>query len=169
MSTSVAVADWIKRIADDERRRDSVRVREDELAARKADLVRRNGRRLLDELRAAVTRDVGAFRDEFAGDRARDIVVEATAPDGAFVVRKPAPAAVSLTVTPNLEAAAMGCHYRFTLTDGLPPREDRIDVMFAGDGGETLQMKHHGTGQVFATADALSEFLLVPVLTGRPR
>jgi hypothetical protein len=30
-------------------------------------------------------------------------------------------------------------------------------------------MKHLGTGQVFATADALSEFLLGPVFTGRPR
>ena len=30
-------------------------------------------------------------------------------------------------------------------------------------------MKHRVTGQVFGTADALSEFLLVPVLTGRPR
>jgi hypothetical protein len=169
MSTSVEVADWIKRIADDERKRDTVRVREDEMAARKADLVRRNGQRLVDELRLAVTRDVGAFRDEFVGDRARDIVVEVTVPDGGFVVRKPAPAAASLSVTPNLEVAAMVCHYRFTQTNGLPPREDRIDVMFAGDGGETLLMKHHGTGQVFATADALSEFLLVPVLTGRPR
>jgi hypothetical protein len=112
MGTSVAVADWIKRIADDERRRDTLRVREDELAARKTDLVRRNGRRLIDELRATVTRDVEAFRDEFAGDSARDIVVEATAPDGGFSVRKPAPAAVSLTVTPNLGAAAMVCHYR---------------------------------------------------------
>ena len=64
----------------------------------------------------------------------------------------------------------MVCHYRFTLPNGLPPREDRIDVRFAGgDGSETLQMKHHGTGQLFPTADALSEFLLVPVLTGRPR
>src|ERR1035437_8694161 len=79
MSTSGAVADWIKRIADDERRRDTVRVREDEMAARKADLVRRNGRRLIDELRATVTRDVEAFRDEFAGDPARDIVVEVPA------------------------------------------------------------------------------------------
>ena len=43
MSTSVAIADWIKRIADDERKRDTVRVREGEMAARKADLVRRNG------------------------------------------------------------------------------------------------------------------------------
>jgi len=33
----------------------------------------------------------------------------------------------------------------------------------------TLHMKHHGTGQMFATADALSEFLLIPVLTGRTR
>jgi hypothetical protein len=168
MSTSVAVADWIKRIADDERKRDTVRVREGELAARKADLVRRSGRRLIDELRATVTRDVEAFRDEFAGDPARDIVVEAAPPDGGFVVRKPAPSAVSLSVTPNLEAAAVVCHFRFTATNGLPPREDRIDVTFAGD-GETLQMKHHGTGQVFATPDAFSEFLLVPVLTGRPR
>ena len=169
MTTTVAVAEWIKRIADDERKRDSVRVKEEEAAARKADLVRRNGRRLIEELRATVTRDVGAFRDEFAGDSRRDIVVEDLGSDGAFVVRKPAPAAVSLSVTPNLEAAATVCHYRFTLLDGLPPREDRIDVMFAGDGGEVLQMKHHGTGQLFATADALSEFLLVPVFTGRPR
>jgi hypothetical protein len=163
MSTSVAIADWIKRIADDERKRDTVRVREDETAARKADLVRRNGRQLIDEIRSAVT------RDEFAGDPARDVVVEATLPDGGFVVRKPAPNAASLSVTPNLEAAAVVCHYRFTAKNGLPPREDRIDVTFAGDGGETLQMKHHGTGQVFATPDAFSEFLLVPVLTGRPR
>jgi len=168
MTTSVA-ADWIKRIADDERSRDAVRIREDEVLAQKADLVRRNGRQLVDELRTAVTRDVDAFRDEFVGDPTRDIVVDATPPDGGFVVRKPARAAVSLSVMPNLEAASMVCHYRFTLANGLPPREDRIDVMFAGEGGETLHMKHHGTGQVFATADALSEFLLVPVLTGRPR
>ncbi|OFV90879.1 MAG: hypothetical protein A3G76_16325 [Acidobacteria bacterium RIFCSPLOWO2_12_FULL_65_11] len=169
MSASVAVADWIKRIADDERRRDAMRVKEDELAARKADLVRLNGRRLIDELRLTVTRDVEAFRGEFAGARARDIVVDATSPAGGFVVRKPVPAAVSLTVTPDLEAAAMVCHYRFTLTNGLPPREDRIDVLLVGDGSETVHMKHHGTGQVFATAEALSEFLLVPVFTGRPR
>ncbi len=43
-------------------------------------------------------------------------------------------AVTSLTVTPNLDAAAIACHYRFTVTNGLPPREDRIDVIFAGDG-----------------------------------
>src|SRR6266581_9513105 len=86
MSTSATVADWIKRIAEDERKRDTLRVREDEMVARKADLVRRSGRRLLDELLAAVTRDAEAFRGEFAGDHARDIAVEAITPEGGFVV-----------------------------------------------------------------------------------
>jgi hypothetical protein len=169
MSTGVVVADWIKRIVDDERKRDAVRAREEETAARKADLVRLNGRRLIDELRATLTRDVEAYRDEFAGDRAREIVFDDNPPDGGFVVRRPASPAVSLTVAPRLEAAAVGCHYRFTMTNGLPPREDRLELVFAGNGGETLQLKHQGTGQVFASADAISEYLLVPVFTGRPR
>ena len=169
MSTTLAVADWIKRIADDERRRDTVRLREDETAARKAELVRRNGRRLIDELRDAVARDVDAFRGEFVGDGAREIVVDATANDGGFAVRRTASPTVSLTIAPNLNAGVTVCGYRFAVGGGMPPREDRLDVLFVEDATGMLQMKHRGTGQVFATADALSEFLLVPVLTGRPR
>jgi len=89
-STRAVVADWIKRIADDERKRDAERAREDQKTARKADLVRKNGQRLIDEVRATVTRDVEAFCEEFAGERARGIVVEALTPDGGFAVRKPA-------------------------------------------------------------------------------
>jgi hypothetical protein len=169
MSTTVATADWIKRIANDERRRDEARITENETVARKAELIRRNGRRLIDELCAAVTRDVAAFRGEFAGDRAREFVVDATALDGGFAIRKPAPAETTLTVAPNLDAAVAVCTYRFTVAAGMPPREDRVDVLFTGNDSGPLKMKHSGTGQVFATADALSEFLLVPVLTGRPR
>jgi hypothetical protein len=168
MTTDVVVADWIKRIADDERKRDAARVHEEETAARKAELVRLHARRLVEELHSAIRRDVEAFQHEFAGDAAHAVVVEATL-DGGFVVRKLAAPAVSLTVAPNMEAAALGCHYRFTPSNGLPPREDRFDLAFIGNGGETLQIRHHGTGQGFVTADALSEFLLVPVLTGRPR
>jgi hypothetical protein len=169
MSTVVAVADWIKRVADDERRRDAARSEQAAIVARKADLVGRQGRRLLDDLRAAIVRDVSAFRDEFAGDASRDVVVGAAGGDGGFSVRKPAPSAVTLTVTPGQDAASLVCSYRFTPTDGLPPREDRVQIMFIDSGGETLRMKDHGTGRAFATGDDLSEFLLVPVLTGRPR
>jgi hypothetical protein len=168
MSTSVAAADWIKRIADEERKRDAARLREEEIAARKSDLVRLNGQRLIDELRATIARDLEAFANEFPGDTTRAAVLE-PAESGGFVVRKLASPAVLLTVTPNLDTAAMACHFRFTLRNNLPPREDRIELVFAGDGAETLLVRHQGTGQVFATSDALSEFLLVPVLTGRPR
>ncbi len=120
VSTGVMVADWIKRLVDDERRRDAVRAREEEAAARKADLVRVHGRRLIKELRATVTRDVEAFRHEFAGDPGRDIVCEDAEPEGGFVVRKPESPAVSLSVAPHLEAAAVRCQYRFTSNNGLP-------------------------------------------------
>ncbi len=163
------VADWIKRLVDDERQRDAVRAREEEAAARKADLVRVHGRRLIKELRATVTRDVEAFRHEFAGDPGRDIVCEDAEPEGGFVVRKPESPAVSLSVAPHLEAATVRCQYRFTPNNGLPPREDRLELVFAGDAVETLQIRHLGMGQVFASSDALSEYLLVPVFTGRPR
>jgi hypothetical protein len=54
--------------------------------------------------------------------------------------------------------------------NGLPPRDHRFDLVFVVElEEEALHIKHTGTGQVFTTADALSEFLLVPVFTGRPR
>ena len=61
------------------------------------------------------------------------------------------------------------CCYRFASADGLPPRDDRFELVFAGDTEGVLQLKHQGTWRVFPTADALSEFLLLPVFTGRPR
>ena len=162
--------EWITRLAEDERKRDDVRLRATEAVMRKADLVRVHGQRLLDELRTAVVRDIEAFRGEFPGDPAREILFEAIQSDGGFVVRKPEYPAATLSVTLHLLTASFSCAYRFTPTNGLPPREDRLEFMFTSDDGDDrLQIKHHGTGQVFTNADALSEYLLVPVFTGRPR
>jgi len=162
-------SDWIKQLVDDERKRDDVHFREAATAARKADLVRVQGRQLIDDLRATVGRDIEDFQHEFAEDQARAIVFESAKPNGGFAVCRPAYPAVSLKVAPQLEAAAVGCHYCFTPNSRLPAREDRFELVFVGDDMETLQVKHRGTGQVFATADALSEYLLRPVFTGRPR
>ena len=168
-TTTCVVSDWVKRVAADERGRDAVRLREDESTARKATLVRVHGRRLIDEFRATVARDVDAFRHEFSGDAARELVFEEGDADGGFVVRKAAFPAGTLTFAPNLDSAVVRCHYRFMPNPGLPPREDRFELVFAGAEPETLQFKHVGTGQVYAGPDALSEYLLVPVFTGRPR
>jgi hypothetical protein len=169
MTTGVAPAEWIKRIADDERRRDAVRVREEEAVARRADLVRLSGRRLLDELHMAIARDIEAFREEFPGDPARDILLESDAAGG-FVVRKPGFPSVTFTAVARLEAAAaLDCHYRFFSANGMPPREDRFELVFADDGAEALRIQAQHAGHAFATTDALSEYLLGPVFTGRPR
>jgi len=163
--------EWIRRLAEDERRRDDVRSRAAEAAARKARLVAVQGQRLLDELRTTVTRDIATFRNEFPADPAREILFEAVQPDGGFVVRKPEHPIASLSVASLLVGGSVSCQYRFTPANGLPPREDRLEFVFIGseNGNDTLRLKHQGTGQVFTDADALSEYLLVPVFTGRPR
>ena len=169
MIPTVAAADWIKRIAEDERGRDAARAKDAEGVTRKADLVRRHGPRLVDELRATMTRDIDAFRSEFPGDAARNVSIDELGEDGGFVVRRPAPAAVSLSVAPGLDSALMVCRYCFMLPGGLPSREDQVNLMFARDGDDAVRLKNQATGQVFTTSDALSEFLLVPVLTARRR
>jgi hypothetical protein len=161
--------DWIRRLAEDERQRDDVRARAMDAAARKAELVAVQGRRWLDALQTAVTRDIDTFRAEFPGDTPRDILLEAGQADGGFAVRKPRHPTAALSIVPHLSAGSISCTYRFTLTDGLPPREDRLEFMFSANGGDVLHLKHQGTGQLFTDADALSEYLLVPVFTGRPR
>ena len=161
--------EWITRLAADERKRDDQRSRVADAAARKAELVRAHGRRLIDDLRTTVGRDLDTFRGEFPGDAAREMVFEATRDDGGFVVRKPAYPIAALSITPHLPDGSFSCEYRFTPSNGMPPREDRIEFLLTGDGADLLLAKHEGTGQVFASADALSEYLLVPVLTGRPR
>ncbi len=168
-TTRGPTADWIKRIAADERKRDDVRVREDEVVAHREDLVRRSGRRLVNDLRVAIARDAVAFRREFEQASTRDILVNPDETTGGFVVRKPASPAVTLTVTPHLDAAVMDCRYEFTSVDGLPPREHRLQLVFTPGPGDTLQIRTPSTGRVFESADALSEYLLVPVFTGRPR
>ncbi len=161
---------WIARLAEEERARDSVRTRAAAAATRKRDLVRANGQRLLDELHAAVVRDVDAFRTEFPGDAARAILFEVSDDGGGFLVRKPENPAAALSVEPHLAAASISCEYRFTPANGMPAREDRFEFGFTSDVSDgTLQITHTGTGHVFAGADALSEFLLAPVFTGRPR
>jgi hypothetical protein len=162
--------EWITKLAEDERKRDEVRARATDAAARKADLVAVHGQRLFDELRGAVTRDVEAFRAEFPHGDSRAILFEDAQPDGAFVVRKPGFPTAALTVEPRLSAAAVSCRYRFTPTNSMPPREDRIEFVFSSNANDdVLVLKHHGTGETFTGPDALSEYLLVPVFTGRPR
>ena len=88
--------------------------------------------------------------------------------DGGFSVRRlEAPTAwmaIVLTAAGGLAVVRV----LFTSANGKPPRRDLLDFVFT-NASDTLQLKLHGTAQVFKDSDSLSEYLLVPVLTGRPR
>ena len=159
---------WITRLVDDERRRDGVRDRELEAAAQKVELVRGHGRELIDGLRATVTRDVAAFRREFPGDQNRDVKMDEET-EGGFLVHKAGTPSVSLAVNPRWQAGLVSCRYRFMLNNGLPAREHCLDLVLADNGGDAPHFRHQDSGELFATVDALSAYLLTPVFTGRPR
>jgi hypothetical protein len=160
--------EWITRLADDERKRDALRSSERDAATRKADLANRLGRRMIDELGATVTHDLDAFRREFPDDRAREVSFEGEG-EGGFVVRKPGHPAVSLSVAPRWDVASVCCRYCFTSDNGLPARQDRFDLVFIAYGDDAARFRHESSGQVFAALGSLSEYLLTPVFTGRPR
>ena len=112
--------------------------------------------------------DVDSFRNEFPGDQRREIIVDGEAEAG-FAVRKPGGPAVWLSVVPRWDAGTVRCCYSFSSDNGMPAREDRFDLGLARQGDDGARFKLQASGQVFATAEALSEYLLRPVFTGRPR
>jgi hypothetical protein len=157
----------VTRLADDERRRDEVKLRAKQAVDRRTDLVSQHGRRMLDELRTTVVRDVEAFRREFPGDPVRAFLIEEHV-DGGFSVRRLEQPAASMAIVPTAAGGSLSCEYFFTSVNGTPPRRDLLDFAFTTS-DNTLQLKLQGTAQVFTDSDTLSEYLLVPVLTGRPR
>jgi hypothetical protein len=161
-------AEWVTRLADDERRRDEVKLRAKRTVDRRTDLVSQHGRRMLDELRTTVVRDVEAFRREFPGDPVRAFLIEEHV-DGGFSVRRLEPPTASMAIVPTAAVGSLSCEYFFSSADGKPPRRDLLDFVFTNTSDDTLQLKLQGTAQVFANPDTLSEYLLMPVLTGRPR
>jgi hypothetical protein len=161
-------AEWVTRLADDERRRDEIKVRAKQAVDRRTDLVSQHGRRILDELRTTVVRDVEAFRREFPGDPVRAFLIEEHV-DGGFSVRRLEAPTASMAIVPTQALGSLSCEYLFTPANGMPPRRDLLDFVFTHTSDNTLQLKLQGTAQVFTHPDTLSEYLLVPVLTGRPR
>lgn len=160
--------EWITQLAHDERQRDAVIAAARDIAERDAAFVVAHGRELIEALAGAVAGDVEHFHREFPDDPARRLSVERR-PDGGFVVRRSTLPSVELTVSPQWTNATVGCQYRFTPGTNLPAREDRCVLVFTPAAGVDARFKHQGSGHVFATVHALSEYLLTPVFTGRPR
>ena len=162
--------EWIARLAVEERERDATTAAARNAAARDAALVTTQGPRLLESLATIVSNDVARFREEFPDDPMRQMAVDLAA-DGGFEVRRSAYPTVALNVTPKWTSGVVACRYRFKPSADLPVREDRflLGVASLGPVGDDAYFKHQGSGEGFASLPALSEYLLTPVFTGRPR
>jgi hypothetical protein len=159
--------EWISRLAGEERERDAVIALARNVAARDAALVTAYGPRLVESLAMTIAGDVARFREEFPDDRVRHVAIDMAA-DGGFEVRRSGYPAVVLNVTPRWTSGVVACRYRFTPNADLPVREDRFALGFTPL-GDDAGLKHQDSGRVFADLSILSEYLLTPVFTGRPR
>jgi hypothetical protein len=159
--------EWITRLAAEERGRDAVTALARDAAARDAALVAANGPRLLESLAMTIADDIARFRREIPDDPVRHLALEMAA-DGGFEVRRSGYPTVALNVTPQWTSGMVACRYRYTPEAGLPTREDRFALGFAPLGDQAC-FKHQGSGEIFTGLPKLSEYLLTPVFTGRPR
>jgi hypothetical protein len=159
--------EWITRLAAEERGRDAVTALARDAAARDAAFVTTNGPRLVESLAMMIADDIARFRDEFPDDPVRHLALDMAA-DGGFEVRRTGYPAVALNVTPQWTSGTVACRYRFTPGAGVPTREDRFTLGVAPLADQAC-FKHQGSGEVFPGLPALSQYLLTPVFTGRPR
>ena len=159
---------WIIRLAEDERKRDEVRLRAADVEARKAELVRVHGQRLFDELRTTLVRDIDAFRKEFpvirpARSSSRPLRVREASWFANHEVRRQF--SLSRRTCPRPRSVA-------SIGSPRPTACRRVKIGSTSSSPAWLTTcctsNSRCTGQVFTNADALSEYLLIPVLTGRP-
>ena len=127
------VPDSIKRIADVERTRDAERDRVAALAARRAELARAHGARVVRELLDAVRRDLAAFESSLRPVMHDTSSLDVSDGGEGFVLRKETAPLVTLTV---LAAPGDRDHrVRLCLRAAERPaaREDRLELVLVAD------------------------------------
>jgi hypothetical protein len=150
---------------EEERQREGADSRERSAAARQHENVEFHLRNLVDLLRTQVAGDVDAFSREFP-DRA--VTFETGPSDGGFTVRRGHYPHVQLVVEPNMNTGSIVINYVVaseTGTQALTPKF--LDL--GGHTSSSLHFRDEPEQRAFRTIAQLSEYLLVPVFTGRPR
>lgn len=156
---------WVTHFVEEERQRDQAHSREAEDAARRADHLEFHLRQILDSLGAQVAGDVKAFARAFPE---RAITFEGPSVNGGFTVRRARYPEGRLKVEPDVRAGTIIVDYLFASQAGtLAPKPKVLEL--GGHTVDTLHFRDDSEQQAFRTIGQLSEYLLVPVFTGRPR
>ena len=147
--------DWVARFAQKERQSNELRSRQSARGMHQRDVQLHRLRNAITRLKDRVAHDVESLDREFPDPAIR---VENTPTGDGFVVRREHYPEVRLTVTPHLADCSVHVDY-------LAAPKMRKLVLAASDGfmWVFLGAPRHG----FRTAAELSEYLLVPVVTGQ--
>jgi hypothetical protein len=121
-------------------------------------------RALMDALRTRLASDVQRFAEAFPE---RKISVDDQAgPD--VTIRRGHYPEVRLTIEPNLDAGTITINYVFASRAGVEAPKPAILELSGQDGGPA-HFRDHTAQHAFRTIAQLSEYLLIPVFSGRPR
>jgi hypothetical protein len=156
---------WISRFIEEERLREKADVREAAAIARQIANDRVHLRSLLNQLSEQVASDVSAFAREFP-DRA--LSFEGNPLNGGFTVRRGHYPEVKLSVDANMNAGTIEITYVVSAETGTQTLKPRF-LELGGHASGSLHFRDEPGQQTFRTITQLSEHLLVPVFTGRPR
>jgi hypothetical protein len=156
--------DWVSRFAAEERTREEAESRASAKAADRLQTMRFHVRTQLDLLDARVAQDVQAFAREFPE---RAVTMEKLS-EGGFRVHRDHYPHVTLTVEPHWDTASLHASYVFVSQAGkVAPKP--IVLELDERSGQGSHFWHDAGQHTFRSLEQLSEYLLVPVFTGRPR
>jgi hypothetical protein len=156
--------DWVSRFVEEEQLRELAHDRTDRVARFRTTRVREHIHELMDSLRDRVERDVDAFARRLP-DRA--VTIEDNPPGGGFIVRRGRYPEARLTLEPHPETGTIRVQYVFASEHGtFAPKLREIAVN--GDSVGGLHFLEPEDTTSWRTLSELSEYLLVPVFSGRP-
>jgi hypothetical protein len=157
--------DWVTHFAEEERQRDRARSRQAAATAQRIENIAFHLRNIVESLSARVADDVAAFARRFPD---RGIAFESNPSDAGFTVRRGHYPDVRLTVEPDLNEGTVTVDYIIASQNGtVAPKPIRLEL--GGHTVETLHFRDESGQHSFRTIGQLSEYLLVPVFTGRLR
>jgi hypothetical protein len=156
--------DWVARFVEEERRKDKAHRRDEAAAVHDAQAVRSHLQTVMVALKDRVARDVDAFARELPERR---VSFEECPLDDGFAVRRDCYPEAHLTVTPTPHDGSIHVQYLFASADGLSAPA-LLELVPNGDPGFPVHLRDGGNPS-FKNAEQLSEYLLVPLLTGEAR
>ena len=156
--------DWIGHFVEEERQRERTRLLRTAVASQEAENAALHVRRLMASLGARVSGDVENFARAFPERR----LSYESHPGGGFTARRGHYPEVRLTVEPNEDNGTITLSYVFASQSGvLAPKPSILEL--SGQAGGWPHFRDDAGQHAFRSTAQLSEYLLVPVFTGRPR